>query len=113
LGTTVKSQNCIHEEVKSRLNSGNPCYYSVQSTLSLCLLSKSLEIKIHKTILSVVLYGCETLSPTLREEDRVMVFGIRVLGRIFGPKGEDVTRGWKNFIMKSFITCTFHQMLLR
>jgi hypothetical protein len=24
-------QNCIHEEIKSRLNSGNACYHSVQS----------------------------------------------------------------------------------
>jgi hypothetical protein len=25
LGTTLTDQNCIHEEIKSRLNSGNPC----------------------------------------------------------------------------------------
>jgi hypothetical protein len=31
LGTTLTDQNCIHEEIKSRLNSGNACYYSVQS----------------------------------------------------------------------------------
>jgi len=27
--TTVTNQNCIHEEIKSRLNSGNACYRSV------------------------------------------------------------------------------------
>jgi hypothetical protein len=31
LGTTLTDQNCIHEEIKSRLNSGNACYHSVQS----------------------------------------------------------------------------------
>jgi hypothetical protein len=31
LGTTLKDQNCIHEKIKSRLNSGNACYHSVQS----------------------------------------------------------------------------------
>jgi sorting nexin-29 len=31
LGTTPTDQNCIHEEIKSRLNSGNACYHSVQS----------------------------------------------------------------------------------
>jgi hypothetical protein len=42
--------------------------------LSSCLLPKSIEIKIHKTIiLLVVLYGCETLSLTLREH-RLRVF---------------------------------------
>jgi hypothetical protein len=30
LGTTVTDQNCIHEEIKSRLNSGNACYHSAQ-----------------------------------------------------------------------------------
>jgi hypothetical protein len=31
LGTTLTDQNRIHEEIKSRLNSGNACYHSVQS----------------------------------------------------------------------------------
>jgi hypothetical protein len=26
LGTTLTDQNCIQEEIKSRLNSGNACY---------------------------------------------------------------------------------------
>jgi hypothetical protein len=47
------------------------------------------KIKIYKTIiLHVVLYGCETLSLTLREEHRLRVFENRVLRRIFGPKRE-------------------------
>jgi hypothetical protein len=29
-GTTPADQNCIHEEIKGRLNSGNACYHSVQ-----------------------------------------------------------------------------------
>jgi hypothetical protein len=38
----------------------------------------------------VVLYGCETWSPTLREEHRLRVFENRVLRRIFGPKRNEV-----------------------
>jgi hypothetical protein len=34
LGTTLTNQNDIHGEIKSRLNSGNACYYSVQNLLS-------------------------------------------------------------------------------
>jgi hypothetical protein len=50
---------------------------------------KNLKIKIYKTvILSVVLYGCETWSLTLREEHRLRVYENRVLRRIFGPKRE-------------------------
>jgi hypothetical protein len=41
LGTTLTNKNDIHDEIKSRLNSGNPCYYSVQNLLSSPLISKS------------------------------------------------------------------------
>jgi hypothetical protein len=34
LGTTLTNQNDIHDEIKSRLNSENACYYSVQNLLS-------------------------------------------------------------------------------
>jgi len=34
LAKAVTKQNCIHEEVKNRLNSGNACYHSVHSLLT-------------------------------------------------------------------------------
>jgi hypothetical protein len=34
LGTTLKNQNDTHDEIESRLNSGNACYYSAQNLLS-------------------------------------------------------------------------------
>jgi hypothetical protein len=34
VGTTLTNQNDIHDEIKSRLNSGNAYYYSVQNLLS-------------------------------------------------------------------------------
>jgi hypothetical protein len=43
----------------------------------------------------LALYGCETWSLTLREEHRLRVFEIRVLRRIFGPKRDEVTGGWR------------------
>jgi hypothetical protein len=39
----------------------------------------------------LVLYGCETWSLTSREEHRLEVLENRVLRRIFGPKGDEVT----------------------
>jgi hypothetical protein len=39
------------------------------------------------------MYGCETLSLTLREEHRLRVFENRVLRRIFGPNRDEVTGG--------------------
>jgi hypothetical protein len=44
---------------------------------------------------SVVLYGCETWSLTLREEHRLSVFEDRVFRRIFGPKRDEVKEGWR------------------
>jgi hypothetical protein len=41
LGTTLTNENDIHDEIKSRLNSGNACCYSVQNILSSCLKSKT------------------------------------------------------------------------
>jgi hypothetical protein len=41
------------------------------------------------------LYGCETWSLTVREEYKLRVFENRVLRRIFGPKSDGVTRGWR------------------
>jgi hypothetical protein len=90
LGMTLTNQNYIHDEIKSRLDLGNACYYSVHNLLSSHLISKNLKIKIYKTvILSVVLYGCETLSLVLREEHRLRVFENSVLRRIFGPEREE------------------------
>jgi hypothetical protein len=51
LGMTVTDQNCIHEEIKSRLNSGNACHHSVWNILSSYLLSKNLKIKIYRSII--------------------------------------------------------------
>jgi hypothetical protein len=73
-GTTITNQNLIQEEIKRRLNSGNVCYRSVQKVLSFRLLPKNVKIRICITIiLPVVLYGCETWSPTLREEHKLKV----------------------------------------
>jgi hypothetical protein len=96
LGTTLTDQNCTHEEIKTRLNSGNACYHSVQSLLFSRLLSRNLKVKIYRIIiLPVVLYGCETWSLTLREEHRLLVFENRVLRRIFGPMRDEATGEWR------------------
>jgi hypothetical protein len=92
LGTTLTNRNSIHEEIKSRLKLWNACYHSVQNLLSYRLLSKNTKIGVHRTIiLPVALYGRETWSLTLREEQRMRVVENRVLRMIFGPKGDEVT----------------------
>jgi hypothetical protein len=93
LGTTLMDQNCMHEEIKSRLNSGNACYHSVQTLLSSSLQSRNIKVKIYKTItLPVVLHGCETSSLTLSKEHRLRIVEDRLLGRTSEPTRDEVTR---------------------
>ena len=77
---------------------------SYQNTTDSCLHLKfygvfsfgNLKIKIYRTIiLSVVLYGCETWSLTLREERKLRVFENSVLRRIFAPRRDEVTGEWR------------------
>jgi sorting nexin-29 len=92
LGATLTDRNSIHEEIKSRLKSGNAFYHSVQNLLSSRLLSRNTKIGVYRTIiLPVVLCGCEIWSLTLREVQRLRVFENRVLRRIFGPKRDEAT----------------------
>ena len=88
LGTTLKNENSVQEQIKSRLKSGNACYYSVQNLLSSSLLLKDIKIKIYRIIIFLfVFYGYETWSLTLMEERGLKVIENRVLRRIFGLRG--------------------------
>jgi hypothetical protein len=93
LGTTLTNKNDIHDEIKSRLNSGNACYYSVQNLLSSHLIS-TWRLKYIKLVLPVVFYGCETWPLILREEHRLRVSENRMLRRVFGTEREE-DRTWR------------------
>jgi hypothetical protein len=67
-------------------------YHSGQNFSPLRLSPETANIRIYKTrILSAVMYGCETWSLLLREEQRT---GNRLLGT-FGPKREEVIGSWR------------------
>jgi hypothetical protein len=67
---------------------------------------KTSGLKLKKHNLPVVLYGCETVSHTLREEHREKMFQNRVLrGRQWRKNGEDC-------ITRSFLNYTLHQILV-
>jgi hypothetical protein len=66
--TTALNQSFIQDEILEGWNSGNAYYRSIQNLLFSRVVSKNVKMKIYTTlILSVVLYGCETWSPILRE----------------------------------------------
>jgi hypothetical protein len=50
-GTILTHKTSIQEEIKSRLKSGNACYHSVQNRLFSRMLSKNINIKIHRIII--------------------------------------------------------------
>jgi hypothetical protein len=51
--------------------------------------TKKLRIKIYKTVILPVLYGCETLSLTLRDKYTLKIFEKRLLREMFEPKREE------------------------
>ena len=73
-----------------------------QNVLLACRDTSSFDDKCLNT--SVVLFGCETWSLTLREERRLRVFENRVLRRMFGTKRDGVTGEWR----KWFVLCTLY-----
>jgi hypothetical protein len=75
LGMIATNKNLIREEIKRSLNSGNACYYSVQTLLSSRLLSKNLKIRKY-TRLWFCLWFCLGVklgwSLALTEENRLI-----------------------------------------
>ena len=77
---------------------GEIYYFEKEKFRSVCTLDGIQKGKIYQfmkclenIILSVVLYGYETWSLTLRDERRFRVFENRVLRRLFWPKRDGVT----------------------
>jgi hypothetical protein len=97
LGTAVKYQNFIHEEIDIRLNSGSSCYPSAANLMSCRLLSTNAETEMYfiTIVLRVVLHGCGNWSLTLREGHRLWVFENRRNRGLFGSKTDDVIWGWR------------------
>jgi hypothetical protein len=98
------TNNCVFNETSiSPLSSKKLGKIMIEQALSLitgCLVG----------YVSVVLYGCETWSLSLREEHRLRVFENRVPRRIFGPKRDEVTDEWKKLHNKELRVCTLRQV---
>jgi hypothetical protein len=57
----------------------------------------------------VILYGRETSSLILREKQRLRVF---VMRRIFEPKGDEVTKGWRKLHNEKLLNLYFSPSLI-
>jgi hypothetical protein len=79
LRMTVTNTKVILEEIKKRLSSGYASDPSVLNRFICHQLTENVKIRKQKIIiLSVILYGCETLSMTLRLKYRLRTFETRV-----------------------------------
>ena len=68
----------------------------VKDLLSSHFLSLNIKIKIYRTVIKpVILCGCETWSPILREEQSLIEFENRVLRKTFGPYRQELTVDWR------------------
>jgi hypothetical protein len=56
---------------------------------------------------------CETWSSTLREEHRLRIFKNRDLRRIFGPKMDEATGGYRALYNEELIVHTPHTHIMR
>ena len=55
------------------------------------MLSNYIKTNTYRTVMLPLLYGCETWSLTLREEQKMRVSKNGVLREIFGPKTDELT----------------------
>ena len=56
---------------------------------------KHTYIYMQENIFACCLYGCETWSPTLKEESKLRVFENQVLRSIFEHKRDELTGEWR------------------
>jgi hypothetical protein len=94
LGTTLTNQNSIHEEIKSKLKSGNAGYHSAQNLMYFTLLSKNMRFKVCRTVILPAFYKYKYWSSTVMEKYNLRWFEKRVLRMIVELKKDEVTGEW-------------------
>jgi hypothetical protein len=60
LGSVVKSDNSIEEEIQHRITLGYKAYYANQFLFKSRLVSKKSKLKLYWSIRPIVIYACET-----------------------------------------------------
>jgi hypothetical protein len=112
LGTAVPDQYLTWRggEVRGRLNSGNACYHLVQNLLFSHLFERNKKQNIQDyTFACGFAWESDPWSLTLGEEHRLKVLENRMLRRIFEPKRDEVTGGWKNPHNEKLLIYALHQ----
>jgi hypothetical protein len=91
-GTTLRRQNSIHGELKSRLKSRNAYKHSMKNLLFLSLLSRNTKDQdTQKCNFEWCFVRYVACSLNLSEKHRLRVFDSRVVRKIFGSQRGEVT----------------------
>jgi hypothetical protein len=105
-------EQCASQGLASSIGERETCRADVNNvTTKKFTLEGKYMIYHTKPILPVVLCGCESWSLTLKDENMPWVFGNRMLRKIFLSNMDEVIGGWRNCIMRCFISCTPGQIL--
>jgi hypothetical protein len=89
LGSIINIDNCVEEEIRERIMSGNKAYYANRLIFKSKLVNRKSKLKIYRTIVRpVVVYGCETWVLKEAIKQKLLVFERKILRGIFGPPKE-------------------------
>lgn len=84
LGVLVTKDNSINEEIKAGIAAGNRAYWALIKTLKSRNLNSKLKVTVYRTMIRpVVMYGSETWTMTVTEEECFRRWERKILRRIF------------------------------
>jgi hypothetical protein len=90
LGTNVNVNNTLEEEIRERIVTGNKAFYVNKTLFKSNLLSRKSKLKLYWSVIGpIVIYDCEICVIKESIIQRLLVFGRRIIGKIFGPTKED------------------------
>lgn len=96
LGTMITDNNDITKEIKTRINAGNRCLYSLLNIMKSRDVSRKCKIKLYKTLIRpVVTYGCESWTLTQKSEELINRFERKVMRIIYGPVLDNDLNAWR------------------
>jgi hypothetical protein len=95
LGAQIYSKNLIQHEIRLRIQAGSRSVFANKKLPQNKDLNSASKLQIYKSIIRpTVTYGSETRTMTVTEQNRLLVFERRVLGKIYGPT-QDSDGTWR------------------
>ena len=90
LSEFIYLDNSVEKEIKRRILAGNRTNFDAISLFRSRILSRGTKIILYKTLIRpVVLCGAEAWTLTKKEEQAVLIFGVKIFRRMYGPKYEN------------------------